>query len=87
MARSSVKKVKETRHYLKNINGFTSLQGVIDAKNLSVAQVSRLCGISYSTVGSHYYGLVKSLKREFAVKYTTGLGVGMEQLFTEKESL
>lgn len=87
MERHSVKKIKEMRHYLKNINGFTSLQGAIDAKNLSVAQVSKLCGISYSTVGSHYYGIVKSMKREFADKYATVLGVGMEELFTEKEAV
>jgi hypothetical protein len=86
MARPVVKKFKESRHYLKNINGAPILQEIVSSRNLSIAKVSKLCGISYTTVSAHYYGFVKSMKHEFAVKYATGLGLGMEELFIEKEA-
>lgn len=84
MMRPRVNKFKESRYYIKKINGSPILQEIVSAKNLSIAKVSKLCGIPYTTVGVHYYGNVKSMKREFAVKYAAGLGVGMEELFTEK---
>lgn len=84
LMRPVVNKFKESRYYLKKINGAPILQKIVSEKNLSIAKVSKLCGIPYTTVGVHYYGNVKSMKREFAVKYATGLGVGMEELFTEK---
>lgn len=76
----SVKKKGRRREYLKNMAGASRLQEIVDAKGLSVVRVAELCGIPFSTVNAHYYGLRKSIRLEIAAKYANGLGIEISQL-------
>lgn len=76
----SVTKKGRTGRYLKNMFGASRLQEIMDAKKISIEEAADLCGVSFSTVKSHYYGLRKTIRLHIAVKYAEGLGCDVKDI-------
>jgi hypothetical protein len=65
---------------LKNMDGASNIQKIIDGRNLSIEKAAEMCGLPESTVRSHYYGLRKGMYMRIALKYVQGLGVSVEEI-------
>ena len=74
-----------TKVFFANIKGLmNTLKEHMAKYNLTLLDVARMSGVPKPTVYAHYSG-IRNIGAKSAIKYSRGLGIGVERLLASEE--